>query len=214
MTFPAFAYGLVRRPLQLATLTMVSVTAAQAASVNLQLNDANGRPLADGAVYAEPAAGQALPKQLKRSTIEQKSRKFMPLVTVIQAGTEIDFPNNDVIRHQVYSFSPTKIFELKLYSGTPGTPVLFDKAGSVVLGCNIHDQMIAYIHIVNTPYFAKTDAGGRARLDNLAPGRYVLKAWHYNQAASSPPADREITIAATDLSTTLALTTKPGAAAN
>lgn len=214
MNFSAFAYGWVRRPLQVAVLTLTTVALAQAASVNVQLNDASGRPLPDGAVYAEPAGGQTLPRQLKRSTIEQKSRKFMPLVTVIQAGTEIDFPNNDVIRHQVYSFSPTKIFELKLYSGTPGTPILFDKPGSVVLGCNIHDQMIAYIHIVSTPYFARTDASGRARLDNLVPGRYVLKAWHYNQAASSPPSDREITIASSDLSSTLALTTKPGAAAN
>jgi len=74
---------------------------------------------------------------------------------VVQAGTPILFPNHDKVRHHVYSFSPAKTFELKLYSGVPGTPVLFDKPGLVVLGCNIHDQMVAYVQVVNTPYFAK-----------------------------------------------------------
>ncbi|MGI4850068.1 MAG: methylamine utilization protein [Janthinobacterium lividum] len=214
MTFSSRLARRITPPVILSLLMSMPLSGALAASVSVQLNDANGKPVADGAVYAEPLSGQALPRQLKRSTVEQKSRKFMPLMTVIQTGTEIDFPNNDTVRHQVYSFSPPKIFELKLYSGTPGTPILFDKPGSVVLGCNIHDQMVAYIHIVNTPYFAKTDASGRARLENLVAGKYMLKAWHYNQSPGGAPADKELTLAATDVSAMLALTIKPGSVAN
>jgi plastocyanin len=153
---------------------------ACAASISVQVADASGQPVADSAVYAEPASGQAAPRSQRTIEIEQKARKFLPLVTVIQTGSEISFPNHDTVRHHVYSFSPVKMFELKLYAGIPASPVTFDKPGTVVVGCNIHDQMLAYIHIVNTPYFAKTDASGKARLEGLAPGKYRLKAWHFN----------------------------------
>jgi hypothetical protein len=111
--------------------------------------------------------------------IEQKNKQFIPLVSVVQSGSNINFPNRDLVRHHVYSFSPAKTFELKLYSGIPANPVMFDKAGTVVLGCNIHDTMLAYIHIVDTPYFAKTDDSGKAKLSDLPAGQYQLKVWHY-----------------------------------
>lgn len=186
---------------------------AVAASLAIQVSDGSGQPSADAVVYAEPVAGTP-PKALRAVQIEQKGRKFLPLVTVIQTGTEITFPNNDTVRHHVYSFSPSKVFDIKLYSGIPVSPVLFDKPGTVVLGCNIHDQMLAYIHVVGTPYFAKTDAAGKARLDGLPPGKYVLKAWHYNLAAGTPVAEQALTLSAADASASFKLNLKPVSVAN
>jgi len=91
----------------------------------------------------------------------------MPRVTVIQAGCSVSFPNKDSARHHVYLFSPAKMFNLKFYANVPTAPVLFDQAVTKVLGCNIDEQMLAFIHIVDTPYIAKTDASGKVKLMNL-----------------------------------------------
>jgi plastocyanin len=171
-------------------------SAAFSASISVRVLNQNGQPLADSAVYAEPISGQNPSKSLKTVEIEQKNKTFFPLVTVIQNGTTISFPNHDTVRHHVYSFSPAKTFELKLYSGTPSTPIMFDKVGTVVLGCNIHDRMIAYIQVVDTPYFAKTDALGEARLDGLIPGKYRLKAWHFNLPPGEAIPEQAISVTA------------------
>src|SRR5262245_25419422 len=118
--------------------------------------------------------------------IEQMNKTFIPTVTVIQVGTQVKFPNRDEVRHHVYSFSPAKRFEIKLYAGTPAEPILFDKAGEVVLGCNIHDHMIAYVYVVESPHFAKSGKDGAARIDDLPAGDYELHAWHYAQSATGP----------------------------
>ncbi len=100
-------------------------------------------------------------------------------MSVVQTGTAVSFPNGDNIEHDVYSFSPAKKFELHLYHGIPARPVVFDKPGLVVMGCNIHDQMIAYLLVVDTPWFAKTDSHGAAMVANVPDGTYTLSAWHY-----------------------------------
>jgi plastocyanin len=158
---------------------------ALASSVAVQVHDTAGKPLADVVLYAEPEAGVALPKNLKPVQIEQRGLKFMPLVSVVQAGSQISFPNNDRVRHHIYSFSPAKKFDQKLYSGVAAAPQVFDKAGTVVLGCNIHDRMIAYVKVLDTPFFAKSDADGIARIELPAAGKYTLKAWHFNMAAGT-----------------------------
>lgn len=138
----------------------------------------------------------------------------MPVMTVVQTGAQISFPNNDTVRHHVYSFSPTKPFELKLYSGTPGSPILFDKPGTVVIGCNIHDQMVAYIQVVNTPYFAKSDDTGQARIADLPLGKYRLKAWHYQLPPSAPPVENEIAVTTNEVGARLVVATRPMAGAH
>ena len=158
---------------------------AYASSVAVQVHDAAGKPLADVVLYAEPEAGMALPKTPKPVQIEQRGLKFSPLVSVIQAGSQISFPNNDKVRHHIYSFSPAKKFDQKLYSGVAAAPQVFDKAGTVVLGCNIHDRMIAYVKVLDTPFFAKSDVDGTARIELPAAGKYTVKAWHFNLAAGA-----------------------------
>lgn len=111
--------------------------------------------------------------------IDQIDKEFIAHVTPIQTGTAIEFPNHDQIRHHVYSFSPAKNFEIPLYKGVPAKPILFDKAGVVSLGCNIHDWMSAYIYVTDTPHFTMTDEMGQASME-LPPGDYEIQYWHPN----------------------------------
>lgn len=159
---------------------LIFVTVApmtRAAILTVNVTDGSGKPLPDAVAYAEPETATPPPIQFPKIQIEQKAKKFSPLVSVVQTGTSILFPNNDTVRHHIYSFSPAKTFEQKLYSGVPEKPVLFDKAGTVVLGCNIHDQMLAYIYVVDTPFFAKTDANGKLLME-IPKGKYQLKLVH------------------------------------
>ncbi|WP_374581019.1 methylamine utilization protein [Pseudoduganella sp.] len=156
-----------------------------AGGISVQVLDAAGKPVPDAVVYLEADGAQPLPKTLKAGEISQKGLKFIPLVTVIQTGSKIYFPNNDKVRHHIYSFSPPHKFDQKLYTGTTAEPQTFEKPGTVVLGCNIHDKMIAYVRIVDTPYFGKTDASGSVSVDAPA-GKYVLKAWHPDIVGGNP----------------------------
>jgi plastocyanin len=190
-------------PALLLTLSLLLLSRASIASgIAVQVQDASGKALPDVVVYAEPEAGQPVPKTLHPGVIEQRGLQFSPLVTVVQTGSLISFPNNDKVRHHIYSFSPPHKFDQKLYSGTTAAPQLFDKAGTVVLGCNIHDKMLAYVRIVDTPYFAKTDTNGIARIDLPGGVKYVLKAWHY-QGAGGKAVEQEISVKAGDALTTM-----------
>lgn len=191
-----------------ALLSLLAMSAAVAGQLSVRVLDVTGKPVPNAVVYAEPVAGHAQSKVLKQVEIEQKDQKFFPLVSVVQAGTPILFPNHDKVRHHVYSFSPAKTFELKLYSGVPGTPILFDKPGLVVLGCNIHDQMVAYVQVVNTPYFAKTGMNGNASLDGLPAGQYALKAWYFKLAPNAAPAEATLNYAGADATASLQLSVK------
>jgi plastocyanin len=137
------------------------------------------------------------------ASIDQVDKQFVPHVSVVRTGTEVSFPNSDHVRHQVYSFSPAKTFNLKLYAGASAAPVKFDKAGLVVLGCNIHDKMLGFVAVVESPYFAKSDAQGNLVLE-LPAGRYRLRVWHPN--LTSPVAPREITVGSTPLNLPLNVT--------
>ena len=161
--------------------------AAGATGIVVQVQDAAGKVLPDTVIYIEPESGAAGGKAPAQAEIEQRGLKFMPLVTVVQTGSKVFFPNNDKVRHHIYSFSPAHKFDQKLYSGQSASPQLFDKAGTVVLGCNIHDKMLAYVKVVDTPYFAKTDGSGAARIELPAGGKYVVKAWHYNTVGGATP---------------------------
>ncbi len=192
----------------IASLALAAAT-AQSASITAAVQDARGAPLQDAVVWAVPRL-PAPARARREAAVEQVNKAFQPLVTVVQAGTLVQFPNRDDIRHHVYSFSPAKVFELKLYAGTPVAPVLFDKPGEVVLGCNIHDHMIAYIYVVETPFFAKAGRDGAARIEALPAGEYDVQVWHYGQAAR---ADAQALMLRADENAraSFAITTKPPA---
>lgn len=183
----------MRHLFSIATLFIGSTAAA--ATLTVTVRDAAGRPLPDAVVTLDSDAARAAAAPMPGAAIVQKDRRFVPAVTVVTAGTAVSFPNEDTVRHHVYSFSPAKTFELKLYTGTPAAPVVFDKPGVAVLGCNIHDQMAAWVVVVQTPYHARTGADGVARLDGVPPGRYRLRGWHASLPPEAPPADQPLTLA-------------------
>jgi len=193
--------------LALALGLALAANATRAASIEVQVRDAGGNPLGDTAVYAVPASGGS-ETRYARAAVEQFDREFLPYVTVIQVGTTVTFPNRDPILHHVYSFSPPKPFEIKLYTGKSPSEIVFDKSGVVTLGCNIHDWMIAYVVVVPTPHFAKSDAEGVARLRDLPAGSYELRAWHPNQKAA--PASQAVVLdAAASARAAFAIDTAP-----
>ena len=182
-----------------------------AASVGIAVIDRNGTSVEDAAVYLEPLDAKTPPLKSRTVEIEQKDRRFSHLMTVVQVGQGILFPNRDSVRHHVYSLSQAKLFELKLYSGVHSSPVVFDKPGSVVVGCNIHDKMVTYIHVVDTPWHGKSDAEGRVRLDGVPEGRYKLKVWHYGLANLDAAAEQVITLKGDSASASVRLELRRGA---
>jgi len=170
--------------------------AAHAASVEIKAQGSDGKPLAHTVVFLESRDAKAAAKPLSDVEIAQAERRFVQRVTVVTVGSELRFPNRDKVRHHVYSFSPAKTFELKLYAGTPANPVLFDKPGIAVLGCNIHDSMVAWVVVVETPYFGQADAQGALRLDNVPPGAYRLRSWHAGLPPGAAALDEALVVAA------------------
>jgi plastocyanin len=164
-----------------------------AATIDVKVADTAGKSVENAVVFAIPAT--AIPVGRKVAIMDQKDRAFVPHVLPIQTGTWVEFPNSDNIRHQVYSVSPARRFQLPLYIGKPAIPIQFNTAGVVAIGCNIHEQMSAYIVIVDTPYFAKAEKG-RASLRDLPAGQYTLRAW-YPEMRSEPKA-QSLTLGATD----------------
>jgi plastocyanin len=149
-----------------------------AATLSVTVVDGQGRPVPETVVFLDsPEAARAV-KPLAAAEMAQKDKAFVPSVLVVPKGSSVAFPNRDTVRHHVYSFSPAKRFELRLYLGTPANPVLFDQAGVVVLGCNIHDPMLAHIVVVDTPWYGVTDAAGALTLRDVPAGAYRLRAWH------------------------------------
>jgi plastocyanin len=182
-----------RRAAALLSLPLLAwIGPAAAAQIAATVTDQEGRLLADAVVVAVPVQ-DAPPTAAAREIVDQIGQEFVPYVKPILVGTSVFFPNKDNIRHQVYSFSPAKQFELPLYAGTPAKPIVFDRPGVVVLGCNIHDWMIGYIYVSESPYFAKTGPDGRAQLLDLPARSYRVRVWHPRlqgpESATQQPAD-------------------------
>jgi len=155
---------------------LLAAAPAQAADLTVVVRDSSGHPVADAIVVAEVAGRAAPPAQ--EVVISQHDMMFMPFVTVIPVGSTVTFTNLDPFRHHVYSFSPTRRFEIKLFGQGERRSVRFDQAGLVAVGCNIHDQMQAFIRVVDTPFAVKTDAAGRLTLRGLPNGALRVRVWH------------------------------------
>lgn len=157
-------------------LLVLAAPSLWAASLQAELVDSAGQPLGNAVISLHGPLGEA--PEAAPGLMDQRAQQFVPHVLAVRTGTAVSFPNSDDIRHHVYSFSPAKRFELRLYKDTPSAPVLFDTPGVVVLGCNIHDWMLGYVYVTDDPWFAVSDEQGRVQLDALPPGRYRVSLWH------------------------------------
>jgi hypothetical protein len=157
----------------------VSAWPAAAAELVVELRTPSGQPVPDAVVSLYPG-GRPAPFGPARGPyqIAQRNTQFQPFVLIVPVGGQIAFPNYDSFRHHVYSFSPAKRFELKLYAREQDRTVRFDQAGVVALGCNIHDQMTAFVMVSDTGLAAKSDAAGRIVFADVPPGPVTARLWH------------------------------------
>lgn len=160
-------------------LLLACASPALAAEVTVEVRTQTGAPARDAVVSLYPGGRPApLPATRRSYEIAQRDIQFSPFVLVVPVGSTVAFPNYDKVRHHVYSFSPAKRFELKLYAREQNRTVRFDKAGAVPLGCNIHDSMSAFIKVTDTGFSAKTDAQGRVTFTGVPAGIVVARVWH------------------------------------
>lgn len=152
------------------------VHTVQAEALSFLVVDDAGSPLGNAVVFV-PGAPVAPQVTAEPAIMDQIDRTFVPHVLVVEQGRAVKFPNSDNIRHHVYSFSKAKPFEIKLYSGVQEAPLVFDTAGIVALGCNIHDSMVGYIVVSDTTLFALSDTTGKARIAVPALPT-AIRVWH------------------------------------
>ena len=189
--FPAFI-GLV---VLLCALAATGTASAATLVINVQGSD--GRPLQGVVVTAHALDPQAKKSAPIKAVMDQVNRAFEPDLLVIPVGSTVTFPNSDSVSHQIYSFSPAKRFQLPLYRGTAYPPVHFDQAGVVTLGCNIHDEMVGYLVVTDAPYYGRTDARGTWSSE-LPHGRYRIAIWHPRMRENEADLERELTVGESD----------------
>src|SRR5215467_12880378 len=176
-------------------LLAANALAAATLVVNVQTSDGHALPGAVVTVRSLDAPGRhASPVH---AVMDQVNRSFAPDLLVIPVGSTVEFPNSDSVSHQIYSFSPAKRFQLPLYRGKPYPPVHFDQAGVVTLGCNIHDQMLAYLLVTDAAWYGRTNNGGTFSAE-VPRGRYRVALWHPRLRDNEAELGRELTVADAD----------------
>lgn len=180
----------------LATIVVIAAAIAQPAALaavsqyRVVVSSVKGGAIADAVVTlrALERAGKTAPATRPRLqvpvtpvVIQQLDREFVPRITVVPVGARISLPNNDAVPHSVYSFSPAKQFEFEVYVGSSPQVLTLDKVGIITLGCNIHDWMVGYVVVVDTPFVQSTDGRGDVSFANVPEGDYELRIWHPQQ---------------------------------
>src|SRR5438874_726505 len=163
--------SLFQRSLGLALLLSANCLAARAGDLAGRVTS-SGRPVRDAVVFVDDLR---TPPAERRAKLDQYNRTFVPHVLVVQAGARVDFPNNDTVYHNVFSYREGKRFDLGLYPVGTMRVVNFDQPGLVRIFCNIHSNMSAFIWVLENPYFAVTDRSGRFRIPNVPAGEQVVR---------------------------------------
>lgn len=175
-----------------AALLLLGATIAHAGNIAVTASDRNKDALANVAISATPLDKPVPPRTPAAVQVAQEDRDFVPPVTVIRAGTKVSFPNRDPHDHHLKSTGATE-FESKIHTkGTP-EPLVFEKLGSTIVFCYLHDWMKAYVYVVDTPYFAKTERAGVAVIENLPEGKYRVASWHPDARTQLSTQDIQVT---------------------
>lgn len=185
------------KQLALGLAAALLATPVMAGDITVEVRDATGKPAPNAVVMVRPAGGVPAGKPVKVSwpmVMAQQDVQFTPYVLIAPLGSSVSFPNKDKVRHHVYSFSAPKKFELKLYGKDESRSVTFDKPGAVSIGCNIHDTMIAFIYVTETPFAAKSGADGVAVVRDVPGGAGQLMVWHPD-LKSKVPVGRALAVA-------------------
>jgi plastocyanin len=185
------------------TFLALFAPAALAAPLQLQFVSVDGKGIAATVVTLRSTDASRPLAKPTAAVMDQMDRQFVPHVLVIPVGSQVVFPNSDSVAHQVYSFSPTNKFQLPLYRGKPYPPVAFNREGVVTLGCNIHDQMRAYVYVVEAQYYGRTDTDGKWSIADVEPGEYTIEIWHPLARTLKPVLEQRVKIPAGGTNLTL-----------
>ncbi len=134
----------------------------------------NGRPASSAVVYLE---GSVKSHPLKKAVVDQRDRHFIPHISVVTVGTRVQFPNDDVVFHNVFTEYHSTRFDLGMYARGKVKTQTFDRPGLAVLLCSIHSEMSAYVMCVDTPYYTIASKTGKFEIQNVPPGHYTLRCW-------------------------------------
>jgi plastocyanin len=193
----------------LAVAGTIASASANAASVTVDVTDSGGAPAANAVVSLSPDSPPAAPAShvAEKGIIDQRHETFLPLVLVVRKGGGVTFTNNDVTTHQVYSFSTIKQFQFEIGRGEVSKPVVFETPGVAAIGCNIHDNMVAFVYVADAPFAAVTDSSGRADFSEVPEGAYRANVWHPRLRIGRQPSPQIVTVRGTGakLSFTVAL---------
>ncbi len=201
------------RVLLLSILALIVFGGARAADLTVTVRDAAGAPVPDAAVLYRP---QNVPPASSIHfdwpyRIAQQNIQFAPRLLIVPVGATVAFPNLDSVRHHVYSFSTGNRFELRLYGHDETRTYTFNTLGIAAIGCNIHDQMSAYVVVVDTPFAGVTDASGRAVLRG-ARGTGELRVWRQDLRAPGNQVTTALTLPETGaVSRDVAVALRPAA---
>lgn len=176
-----------------ALLALAAPLAALATTLVIAVQTVDGHALQGAVVMLQPLDGAPRHPTPVHAVMDQMDKAFTPDLLVIPVNSTVTFPNSDSVSHQIYSFSPAKRFQLPLYRGKPYPPVRFEQPGVVTLGCNIHDQMLAYLLVTDAPWYGRTDAAGNWS-GELPRGRYRVSLWHPRLREANGELVRELTV--------------------
>ena len=139
-------------------------------------------------VWLEPQ-GKAPKKPAAAFSMTTRSKEFLPHVLAVPAGSTIAFPNEDPIAHNLFSLTPGNTFDLGLYRKGAGKTHKFEAPGVVNVYCNVHPNMSAVVHVMNTPWYGFSDPNGNYSFE-VPPGKYRVTAW--NEQGGSISSDLEV----------------------
>jgi plastocyanin len=159
-------------------LLLVSASLLQAGTITGAVKVVPARDSSNAVVYLDKIPNKVFEPPQKPLVLDQINLTFVPHVLPVLSGTTVAFPNSDEVRHNVFSPSPPKRFNLGTYPRGVTRTVTFDKPGDVALLCNVHAEMSAYVIVVETPYFAVTGKDGSFTIPGVPPGEHTVKAWH------------------------------------
>lgn len=174
------------------TLLLAVYTYAPAAALEVSVTGANGQPVADTVISIDSESNPPEQSRERVLVVDQDDRKFRPWVSAAVTGDRVIFRNSDEITHHVYSFSPVRRFSFRLQEGEERAAMTLDKAGTVVVGCNIHDWMVAYIRVTDAASARTTDESGTVRFEGLPPGNWRISLWHPGLDADDLPQPKTV----------------------
>ena len=113
--------------------------------------------------------------------MNQQNLTYVPHVLPILVGTTVDFVNSDGLLHNLHAFMRGEtLFNIAMPKFLKKKSMMFQKEGPVLLLCDVHREMSAYIMVLQNPFFALTNEEGDFTIKDVPPGSYTVKAWHEN----------------------------------